>query len=133
MVLVDTSVWIHFLRDDNRIYSEEFSRLIINDEIVICPPLIQEILQGIKKDSMFNQVKDLLLALDCLMTDPRDSAIGAAALYRNLRKSGITIRKTNDCLIAWYAIKFKVSLFSIDRDFEMIAKGSKLKIHRIQK
>jgi predicted nucleic acid-binding protein len=132
VVLADTSVWIHFLRDDSRAYAEEFSRLIKNDEIIICPPVIQEILQGINKDSMFNQVKDLLLALECLIVDPSDAAIGAAKLYRNLRKSGITIRKTNDCLIAWYAIQYKIPLFAVDRDFEMIEKGSKLKIHRIK-
>jgi predicted nucleic acid-binding protein len=55
-------------------------------------------------------------------------AIEAANLYRKLRKKGITVRKPNDCLIAVYAIRNNIALLQDDKDFQLIAKYSKLKI-----
>jgi predicted nucleic acid-binding protein len=52
----------------------------------------------------------------------------AIDLYRNLRKKGITIRKSMDCLIASYAIITDMYLLHSDSDFTQIAHGSKLKI-----
>ena len=61
--------------------------------------------------------------------DQRNSFLfGAADLYRSLRKNGITIRKSNDCLIAYYAISFAVSLVHTDRDVDLLAKHSGLKV-----
>jgi predicted nucleic acid-binding protein len=53
-----------------------------------------------------------------------DHAIG---LYRHLRKKGITIRKSIDCLIASYAILADMYLLHNDSDFAQIARGSNLK------
>jgi hypothetical protein len=48
-------------------------------------------------------------------------------LYRGLRKKRLTIRKSNDCLIAFYAIEFSMPLVHLGTDFELISKHSKLK------
>jgi predicted nucleic acid-binding protein len=52
----------------------------------------------------------------------------AINLYRHLRKKGITIRKSKDCLIASYAIITDMDLLHNDSDFTQIAKESELKI-----
>lgn len=44
-------------------------------------------------------------------------AIRSARFYRQLRKAGITIRKTVDCLIATYCIENLIELLLSDRDF----------------
>ena len=44
-------------------------------------------------------------------------ALRAAENYRKLRKKGITIRKTNDVIIASYCIENKLPLLFSDRDF----------------
>jgi predicted nucleic acid-binding protein len=93
----------------------------------LCPIIIQEILQGIKADTEYNAIKESLLSFDILNVDALEAAIGAAELYRKLRKLGTTIRKSNDCLIAYYAIFFDVKLLHKDSDFEKIAKHSQLK------
>ena len=54
----------------------------------------------------------------------------AVDLYRQLRKKGITIRKSVDCLIASYAILTDMYLLHNDKDFEYIAKESRLKIYK---
>jgi len=133
LVLVDTSVWIHFFRNDNPSIVSEFTRLLNSDEVVICPTIIQEILQGIQTDKQFDYVRDLLLSLDCINANLVDAAIGSATLYRNLRKSGRTVRKSNDCLIAWHSIEYGIPIYANDRDFEMMVGISKLRIHKLTK
>lgn len=54
--------------------------------------------------------------------DPLDAGVAAAQLYRSLRKTGITIRKSNDCLIAAFAQQFDLAVLHVDRDFSVMAK-----------
>jgi predicted nucleic acid-binding protein len=97
-----------------------------------CPIILQEILQGIRKDSDYRKVKDIVLSYPILKMDPVQAAIEAANLYRDLRKKGLTIRKSNDCLIASYAIKYNIPLLHNDSDFDLIASRSHLKIASIK-
>ncbi len=50
----------------------------------------------------------------------------AALLYRRARFRGLTVRSTNDCLIATVAIRTGTRLLSRDRDFEALAEVSDL-------
>jgi predicted nucleic acid-binding protein len=63
-----------------------------------------------------------------LDVDIIEAANKAIDIYRTLRKKGITIRKSTDCLIASYAIIGKMYLLHKDSDFTEIAKEFKLKI-----
>lgn len=119
--IFDTSVWIDFFKGNK---SDE-TRLLVhhleNDlPVYYCPVILQEVLQGIKKDPEFEEVKDAFTVLNPLEENPYHAATGAAELYRNLRKKGITIRKSNDCLIAWYANNNKLEIVHRDRDFDLI-------------
>ncbi len=120
-ILADTSVWINFFKG---IESEEVTMLSEyiheGDTVYLCPVIIQEILQGIMDDQQFIEIRKYLLAFDILNDDGVEVAIGAANLYRSLRKKGITIRKSNDCLIAQYAIKHNVTVLHQDRDFDLV-------------
>jgi predicted nucleic acid-binding protein len=120
-LIVDTSVWIDFFRG---VESEQvliFSEYLANDyPLFICPVIIQEVLQGIKSDREYKQVKDYLFALTVLNDDALDAALGAIKIYRKLRKKSITIRKSNDCLIAHYAIKYSLKILHRDQDFDNI-------------
>ena len=49
-------------------------------------------------------------------------------IYRNLRKKGITIRKTIDCIIAAVAIEYDIQLLHNDKDFIPIEKYFNLQI-----
>jgi predicted nucleic acid-binding protein len=120
-IVADTSVWINFFKG---IESEEVSlltRYIQEDApIYLCPTIIQEILQGIQNDKQFKEIKAYLLAFNILNDDGIEMAVSAANLYRTLRKKGVTIRKSNDCLIAQYAIKYQLKVLHQDRDFDLI-------------
>jgi predicted nucleic acid-binding protein len=52
--------------------------------------------------------------------------LGAAKIYRTLRRKGITIRNSVDCMIASVAIENDILLLHNDRDFhaaEVITRG----------
>ena len=128
-ILVDTSVWIDALNGTKNWQANVLEQLIdANAPVVLCPVIVQEILQGIKADTDSNLVKENLSGFEMLHTDAVEAAHGAATLYRNTRKRGITIRKSNDCLIAFYAIYHDVLLLHNDEDFNKIADHTELKI-----
>ena len=111
-VLIDTSVWIDFLNGIKNRQSETMAKALEQDtEVFICPPVIQEVLQGIRDDNEHDNLKDKLFSLNILSIDSLDAALGASELYRILRKKGVSIRKTNDTLIAYYCIYYIVDYY----------------------
>ena len=127
-ILVDTSVWVNFFKDIDTKASRYLSSNFTNVIIATCPTIVQEILQGVVSDADEQIVKLYFDNLTRLIEDPYRLAIQAADLYRKLRRKGITIRKPNDCLIAAYAIRNNIFLLQDDRDFQLIAQHSQLKI-----
>jgi predicted nucleic acid-binding protein len=128
-LIFDTSVWIDFLKNKRNPESDLLTSYIEdNDQILLTPTILQEILQGIREDGQYRQIKEIISYFTVLQISPVQAAIGAAELYRGLRKKGLTIRKSNDCLIAFHAIEFSTPLVHLDSDFELIGKHSKLKL-----
>ena len=127
-LIFDTSVWVDFLRNKSNPASNLLTSYIeANDQVLLSPTILQEVLQGIREDTQYQQIKDILSYFTTLQLPPTQAAIGAAELYRSLRKKGLTIRKSNDCLIAFYAIEFATPLVHSDSDFDLISKHTKLK------
>jgi predicted nucleic acid-binding protein len=127
-ILVDTSVWVNFFKDIETEASNFLSNSFTNVIIATCPTIVQEILQGVITDADEQIVKLYFDNLTRLIENPYTLAIEAANLYRKLRKKGVTVRKPNDCLIAVYAIRNNIALLHDDRDFQLIAQHTKLKI-----
>lgn len=120
-IMFDTSVWIDFFNGIDNKNVLLLSKYLENDyPIILCPTIIQELLQGIKEDSQFIKIKEIFLSFKIAKIDPVKAAVGAAGLYRKLRKGGITIRKSNVCLIAYYAISCNIKVIHNDRDFDLI-------------
>ena len=120
-VIVDTSVWIDFFNGADTEQVKTLVTYIQEDEpLYLCPTIIQEVLQGITNDNQCKKIKDYLMCFNVLNDDSLESAFGAVKIYRKLRKKGISIRKSNDCLIAQYAFKYNLKMIHKDRDFDMI-------------
>lgn len=128
MVLVDTTVWIDFFADRNEPHVAALQELIENEEdLCLCGIILAEVLQGIRSDADFVETKnyfDDLIFLPMRQT----TFVQAAEVYRSLRKRGVTIRKPVDCMIASVAIEYDIRLLHNDRDFDYIAKHSKLRV-----
>jgi predicted nucleic acid-binding protein len=127
--IFDTSVWIGFLKNKSSPEVDLLTSYIEHDEqVLLIPTILQEVLQGIREDKQYTHIKEIFSYFTVLQIPPVQAAIGTAELYRGLRKKGLTIRKSNDCLIAFYAIEFSTPLVHLDSDFELFSKHSKLKI-----
>lgn len=130
MVLVDTSVWIDFLSGHEAPHVGALEQLVAeNEDLALCGIILTEILQGIADDAAYRRVRRHLAPL-LMLSMPETVFIRAADIYRTLRKQGITIRKTNDCIIAATALEHRCRLLHNDRDFEPVARHFPLDILR---
>ena len=132
-LIVDTSVWIDGFNPKAKTPEKEaLLKLIEEDQpIYLCPVIYQEILQGIGDEKTFTSIKNILQQYRIINIDIMTISNFAIDLYRDLRKKGITIRKSVDCLIASYAILSDIPLLHKDSDFTQIASGSQLKIYKV--
>ncbi len=127
--VVDTSVWIDFLRGTHTSEEQMLGAMLKDDvPVYLTATIVQEILQGVVSDEQFLNIQSRLMAFPVLMFEQLEAAIGAAELYRNARKSGLTVRKSVDCLIAWHAIRADLPILHRDRDFDALARVSDLSI-----
>ena len=131
MIVVDTTVWIDFLKASGTPEDHHLQHLIENNRSMALTDLIFcEILQGIPNDREYEQTRTLLLQYPILRMDGLPIFEHAAIIYRACRKRGLTIRKTIDCLIASVCIANDLALFHNDSDFDRIARVTPLKIHK---
>jgi predicted nucleic acid-binding protein len=129
MVMVDTTVWIDFFSARSYPHVKVLENLIVNREnICICGIILTEVLQGIRKDREYRRTQELFKSLIFLPME-YSSFIQSAEIYRTLRRKGITIRKSLDCMIASIAIENDIPLLHNDKDFLPIEKYFSLKKH----
>lgn len=122
-MLVDSSVWIAFLRGD---VAPEVDLLVEALErshaVWLAPPILQEVLQGADRPARFVKWERVLGGLPMLDAPPaRTAARAAAELYARCRWAGVTPRSASDCLIAVHAIANDIPLLHGDQDFPLIA------------
>ncbi len=131
MILIDTSAFIEFL---NRTGSREdriVEQLVVdNDDMAIPDITLTEILQGIRDEQEYAEIKSSLLTFPILSLTGNNSYIAAADLYRKCRKKGAIVRNTVDLLVAQTAVEHKATLLHKDRDFDAIAKICDLKLYK---
>ena len=133
MVLVDTSIWVDYLRGKETIETLYLSDLITESaDICISGIILTEILQGIPDEKEFKRVNASLESLIFLPVLKSDH-VTAAEIYRHARSRGQVIRNTIDCLIAVCAITHNVPLLHNDKDYLAIAKVSKLRLMELDK
>ncbi len=121
-VLVDTSVWIDFLRDRRAVHVELLAHLLESERVCLAPPVLQEILQGARTVEHQTALRRQFAQLPVFgFDDAVGGAVAAARLYLDCRLAGKTPRSSNDCVIACIALENNLELFHNDRDFDTIA------------
>lgn len=132
MILVDTSVWIDFLKGAKSAHREILHRLIEDEEDICLTEIIfTEILQGIKNDKDFLKIKDYLLEFPIYSPKGIETYLSAVDIYRACRSKGKTVRRTIDCIIAAIAIENDSILLHKDSDFDSIAACMPLKLFKV--
>ena len=128
MVLIDTTVWIDFFAGRRMSHVAALERLIKSrEDICICGIILAEVLQGIRDNSEFRKTRELFNTM-IFLPMPYSVFLGAAEIYRTLRRKGITIRNSIDCMIASVAIENDIILLHNDKDFVPIEKHIGLKV-----
>ena len=79
--------------------------------------ILVEVLQGFRQDRDYQTAKRLLTSLTVFEMLGAEMAIESADNFRDLRKKGITVRKTIDVMIATYCIEYGHELLFSDKDF----------------
>jgi hypothetical protein len=129
MVIVDTTVWIDFLRGADTPEALWLDRELDSQRLGLTDLILCEVLQGVVgNDATFVQVWKDLSKFQVFSTGGADLALGAARNYRFLRQRGHTVRRTIDCLIATFCLEAGHLLLHHDRDFDPFEKHLGLRV-----
>ena len=118
MILVDSSVWIDYLRGIDTRQTDRLHALLGVEPLAIGDLILTEVLQGTTSEKDFRSVQRLLGNLDVLQLGGSAVAVQAARNFPALREKGVTVRKTIDCIIATRCIMDDLTLLHSDRDFD---------------
>lgn len=126
MHLVDTSVWVQFLRPSGSPeIQSQLKPLIQAGSIALTEWIILELMTGLRSNEQAAAVLSQLAPVHRLSL-PEDGWAKAWDLAARLRKKGITATAA-DCLIATIATIHGATLVHCDSDFELIAEQSGMK------
>jgi predicted nucleic acid-binding protein len=119
-VLVDSTVFIDFFAGRETTQTARLEECFRDgDEVCYCGLVLTEVLQGIRNEKQLATVKRRFEKLIYLEDDRSTFELGAT-IYRELRRDGITIRNSIDCLIAATVIQHGVNFLEHDRDYKFI-------------
>lgn len=117
MILVDTSLWINYFNGIKDERTDLLDQLLIDGVAAIGDLILLELLQGFRHDKHYRTAKATLNALPQYELFGHSMVEKCAKNYRALRKKGITIRRTNDVIIATFCIEHRMPLLFSDKDF----------------
>ena len=130
MILVDSSVWIDYLRGTVNPQTQQLDQLLdaTDVELAVADLVIFEVMRGIPGKREQARAKDLLLTMNVLDIGGLDNALLAAAHYSQLRARGYTIASPIDVLLASYCITHGHDLLHRDADFDVMQTLRGLKV-----
>lgn len=128
MMVVDSNSWADFF---NGVEAPHVVRLdgALRDEedLAVLPIIVTEVLQGFRNERGFRQAERVLVSLPVIHPSLA-CHVRAAALFRSLRRRGVTVRGAVDCVIAQTCLDADAELLSPDRDFRQIARHTDLRL-----
>jgi len=127
VILVDSSIWVNYFNGISTWQTDLLDHYLSNVPVIIGDLILVEVLQGFRSNNDYEIAKDFLSALLFRQIGGFNVAVQSAQNYRVLRKSGITVRKTIDIIIATFCIIEGLTLLHDDRDFDPMVSHFSLK------
>ena len=118
MIVVDSSVWIDFFHGVSTPEVERLDALLGVTPLAIGDLVLVEVMQGFRTDQDVATARQLFRSLALLPMLGGSNAWKAAENVRQLRRKGITVRKTVEGIIATACIEANLPLLFSDRDFQ---------------
>jgi len=132
VIVVDTSAWIDFLRARETPADLTICRLIAEDApLAVTEVVVFELLTGVHSEREQDDLRDHVLSFPVLPLNGLDGYEAAADLYRTCRRAGEMLRSPVDCLVAVPAIAANATLLAADRDFEILARHTPLRLEAL--
>jgi predicted nucleic acid-binding protein len=128
MVIVDTTVWIDYLRGTENPEASWLVWRLQQQSLGLTDLILCEVLQGIRDPRILAQVRNDLLQFHVFHAGGTELAIVATQNYQILRARGHTVRKTIDCLIATFCLEAGHALLHRDCDFDVFEKELGLRV-----
>jgi len=118
VIIVDTSVWIAHFRNEASAAVTKLRAITNPNDIIVGDLILLECLQGARDEGHAAQIEGTLRAFQIEEMLGDQPAVETARLYRALRASGRTPRKTIDVIIGAFCIRRDYQLLHQDRDFK---------------
>ncbi len=129
MILVDTSAWVEYLRATGSPVHLRVRQLIeTSAPLATTEPVIGEVLAGARDAAHLRTLRRLLLGCEVIAVDGLRSWERAAAIWRQCRAQGATVRSLTDCLVAEVALRSGLAVLHADRDFDAIARTTGMRL-----
>ena len=124
MYLVDTSVWVEYIRGAKSPLVDFLDDLLASPSTTgICDLIYMEVLQGARSEAGFRKLQKYFSTQRFFgFQKPRQSHEKAALTWFTCRRLGMTVRSSIDCLIAQCAIENGLILLHQDRDYTHVGK-----------
>ena len=126
MTLVDTSVWVEFLRATPTRATVFVRERLGGSELGTTEPVLMELLAGARPGEHTTRLERLLLSQVWYRLHPALDHRGAVDVYQSTRATGHQPRSLQDCLIAAVALRHGVAVAHRDADFERMGAATGL-------
>lgn len=121
IIVVDSSVWIALLRNQDTPAVRRLRAIDAADGIVVGDLILLEVLQGARDEAHAARIERNLRQFPVEPMLGEAIAVRAAAHSRTLRRLGVTVRKTIDLVIGTFCLERGYALLHADRDFAPMA------------
>jgi predicted nucleic acid-binding protein len=118
MIIVDTTVWVDYLRGTRTPQTEWVDANLDRERLGLTDLILCEVLQRVTRDDNVLTVQQELLRFEIFTMGGVELAVAAAANYRLLRAKARTVRRTIDTLIATFCLLEGHALLHNDRDYD---------------
>ena len=125
-ILIDTSVWIAYFKENNRLFAEKVDQLLTHSEIFVPKVVLAELFQGAKSEKEISVIEAFIDAFQ-VIDQTKETWLEAGRLSYSMKRKGITIHLM-DCYIAILALENGCRIFSLDEHFNLIKTFTKLKL-----
>ena len=117
-ILIDTSVWIDYFRNESARFVDFVAEIVKNHEICVPRIVLAELMQGAKSEKELSIIAEFMEAFTIIDQTDQTWAKSGRLSY-DLRKKGKSVNLT-DCYIAVIAQENNCSVLTLDQHFKDI-------------
>ncbi len=134
-VLIDTPIWsLALRRQPDRLAAAErrlvsaWAKLIRDRKVMLIGPIRQEILSGVRDETVFDRLREHLRAFEDPSLEADDYE--QAARYSNACRAKGVAGSAVDFLLCAVAVRRGAAIFTTDADFTYYARHLPIRLHR---